>query len=91
MLQRLCMLTPCLVSTLHHLPAVLQTDPRTIPADDPRTHLWSGIDLLILDEAGQAPPELVGASLALARRALVVGDIRQLAPSGLMTNFPIMC
>ena len=80
MLQRLCMLTPCLVSTLHHLPAVLQTDPRTIPADDPRTHLWSGIDLLILDEAGQAPPELVGASLALARRALVVGDIRQLAP-----------
>jgi hypothetical protein len=37
-------------------------------------------DLLIVDEAGQAPPAIATGLFALARRALVVGDVEQLKP-----------
>lgn len=79
-LRRLCMLTPCIVSTLHTLPRLGQLDPRALDPGDPRSTLLGAFDLLIVDEAGQAPPELAGAAFALAKRAAVVGDIRQLAP-----------
>lgn len=78
-LRRLCMLTPCLVSTLHSVPSLCKVQP---PADgDPSMmHRLSLIDLLVVDEAGQASPELAGAALLLAKRAAVVGDLKQLAP-----------
>jgi hypothetical protein len=38
------------------------------------------IDLLIVDEAGQVLPEVAGASFALAKRALVIGDTQQIEP-----------
>ncbi|MBX8508929.1 hypothetical protein K5D34_04375 [Pseudomonas cichorii] len=78
-LRRLCMLTPCLVSTLHNVANCFRFQ---VPnGEDPhRSHLLSTIDLLVIDEAGQASPELAGAALLLARRAAVIGDLKQLAP-----------
>lgn len=78
-LRRLCMLTPCLVSTLHNVPNCFRFQ---VPhGEDPTyAHLLSTIDLLVIDEAGQASPELAGAALLLARRAAVIGDLKQLAP-----------
>lgn len=78
-LRRLCMLLPCLVSTLHSVPNFCEIDP------DPneqaaQSHLFGVIDLLVIDEAGQATPELAGAAIALARRAAVIGDLNQLPP-----------
>jgi len=78
-LRRLCMLTPCLVSTLHNVASCFRFQ---VPhGEDPNhSHLLSIIDLLVIDEAGQASPELAGAALLLARRAAVIGDLKQLAP-----------
>jgi superfamily I DNA and/or RNA helicase len=42
--------------------------------------LIGGIDLLVVDEAGQVAPEVGAASFALAKRAIVVGDIKQIEP-----------
>ncbi len=79
-LRRLCMLTPCLVSTLHTAPQWTQIDDHMKPQEDPRSHVFGLIDLLVVDEGGQALPELAGAAFALAKRAAVVGDLKQLAP-----------
>jgi superfamily I DNA and/or RNA helicase len=43
-------------------------------------HLYDTIDLLVVDEAGQATPDVAGASFALARGALVIGDTEQIEP-----------
>lgn len=43
-------------------------------------YLENEIDLLIIDEAGQVAPEVAGASFALAKRALVIGDVHQIQP-----------
>ncbi|MGI4792837.1 MAG: AAA domain-containing protein, partial [Janthinobacterium lividum] len=79
-LRRLCMLTPCLVSTLHTVPQWAQIDAATTGGEDPRSHVFGLFDLLVVDEAGQAVPELAGAAFALAKTAAVVGDLKQLAP-----------
>lgn len=78
-LRRLCMLTPCLVSTLHSVPSLCAVQPPS-DGDSNMMHRLSLIDLLVIDEAGQASPELAGAALLLARRAAVVGDLKQLSP-----------
>lgn len=76
--RRYAKLTPCFVSTLHTLPGVLRAheggrDGRQVP-------LQEMVDLLVIDEAGQVSPETATASIALARRVLVVGDTEQLQP-----------
>ena len=76
-LKRLVMLTPCLVSTLHSAPRLVEMYDREARASRPG---WRQVDLLVVDEAGQAAPELGAAVLALASRAVVVGDVKQLAP-----------
>lgn len=43
-------------------------------------YLYGQIDLLIVDEAGQVTPEIAGASFALAKRALIIGDTAQIEP-----------
>ena len=65
---RYAMLFPCSVCTFYMLPKV-----GFFPTGD-------GIDLLIVDEAGQAPLVIAAASFARAKRALVVGDIDQIEP-----------
>lgn len=42
--------------------------------------LYDFIDLLIIDEAGQASPEIAGAAFSLAKKSIVVGDTLQIEP-----------
>ncbi|WP_155803423.1 AAA domain-containing protein [Bordetella sp. FB-8] len=76
-LRRLAMLFPCMVSTLHSAPRLLKD------GDSP---MFGFADLLIVDEAGQAAPELGAAVLSLAHQAAVVGDMKQLAPISSVTQ-----
>jgi hypothetical protein len=90
--RRWCMLTPCLVSTAHSLPKHFQyTKPikdaagKTVKdeAGKPQFEhpfLWSYIDLLIVDEAGQVGPHIGAGIFSLAKQSVVVGDIYQIEP-----------
>ncbi len=73
------MLTPCLVSTLHNVSTLGQISP-LVEGDSAIKHSFSLFDLLVIDEAGQASPELAGPALLMAKRAAVVGDLKQLEP-----------
>ncbi|MBO1317683.1 AAA domain-containing protein [Acanthopleuribacter pedis] len=64
-------LTPCLGATTYSVPKFFNL------SDKP---LSGFIDWLIIDEAGQVAPELAGAGIALAKRAVVIGDEYQIAP-----------
>lgn len=69
--ERRAMITPAFVSTLSMLPRFFHRKPGSrVPP----------IDYLIFDEAGQIPVDLGTALTALARRALIVGDRKQLEP-----------
>ena len=83
--QRFAMLTPCFVSTFYMIPKFF-TYSRFIkmlsngkPSFEAPS-LIGGIDLLIVDEAGQVAPEVGAASFALAKKAIVVGDVKQIEP-----------
>ncbi|MGF6758018.1 AAA domain-containing protein [Paraburkholderia sp. GAS42] len=78
-LRRRMMITPCAVSTFAMLPAQLLSYVRGDGKFD-ADYLYDFVDLLIVDEAGQVLPEIAGASFALARKALVIGDTRQIEP-----------
>jgi len=73
--RRWCMLTPCLVSTLHSLPKHFQ-----FWGNNAANYMLEFIDLLIMDESGQVSPHIGAASFSLASRAVVVGDIYQIEP-----------
>ncbi|WP_319773961.1 AAA domain-containing protein [Breoghania sp.] len=77
--KRRMMLTPCAVATFASLPrklSVIRKQNGKFASDS----LYNFIDLLIVDEAGQVLPEVAGASFALAKRALVIGDTQQIEP-----------
>ena len=78
-LKRFAKLTPCFVSTFYMVPSTFMGGAYhdNIWKDIP---LFSEIDLLIVDEAGQALPEVSSASFSLAKRALIVGDTDQIEP-----------
>ncbi|GAA5235072.1 phospholipase [Verticiella sediminum] len=77
--RRRMMLTPCVVLTFFRLPEELKARRREGSgyADQ---YLYDFADLLIVDEAGQVLPEVAGASFALAKQALVIGDTLQIPP-----------
>lgn len=77
--HRRMMLTPCAVSTFASLPSKLSYSRRD-GGEWASEYLYDFVDLLIVDEAGQALPEVAGAAFALAKRALVIGDLRQIEP-----------
>jgi hypothetical protein len=77
--RRRMKLTPCAVSTFYILPELMCARRRD-DGDFVDDYLYDTIDLLIVDEAGQVPPEIGGAAFALARRALVIGDTEQIEP-----------
>ena len=77
--QRRMMLTPCAVATFASLPGKLSCS-RFQRGKFASDSLYNFIDLLIVDEAGQVLPEVAGASFALAKRALVIGDTQQIEP-----------
>lgn len=70
-------LTPMFVMTAYKLPQFFQLWAKE---GEPRPFDLGRIDLLIVDEAGQVDTSVGAAGFALARRALVVGDVQQLAP-----------
>lgn len=78
--RRRMMLTPCIVSTLHSLPAHMTHSVYEGPGQFRPDYLINEIDLLIIDEAGQVAPDVAGASMALAKRVLAIGDIHQIKP-----------
>lgn len=69
--REVAMLTPCLVSTLHSAPRFFNQSFQ---------YLHGFADLLIIDEASQVLPELALPVIALAKKALIVGDSKQLPP-----------
>ena len=72
--RRFAKLAPCMVTNFHMAPSFFTAwQGEDIP-------LWNTIDLLIVDEAGQVAPDVGAGLFALARRALVVGDVHQIAP-----------
>lgn len=78
--HRRMMLTPCAVATFASLPGKM-VHSRYLSVNRYATeYLFNFIDVLIVDEAGQALPEVAGASFALAKRALVIGDTQQIEP-----------
>ncbi|MBF0393419.1 MAG: hypothetical protein HQL38_12140, partial [Alphaproteobacteria bacterium] len=79
-LRHLAQLTPCFVSTLFMLPEHLRCFEPGAPDDAKNPPLFDAVDLLIVDEAGQVSPEVGALPLALAKRALVVGDVHQIEP-----------
>jgi len=74
------MLTPCFVSTFYMLPKWFRATSKKEDAWDNDNPLFEFIDLLLVDEAGQVSPEVGMASFALAKKALVIGDIYQIEP-----------
>lgn len=84
--KRRMMLTPCIVSTLHSLPAHMIH--KRFMGDETfhDDYLIDEIDLLIVDEAGQVSPEVAGASFSLAKKALVIGDNHQIEPVRSLTR-----
>ncbi|MCG7491886.1 AAA domain-containing protein [Vibrio sp. Of14-4] len=78
--RRRMMLTPCIVSTFHSLPSHMTYQAFAGENEFKTEYLTNTVDLLIVDEAGQVSPEVAGASFALAKKALVIGDIYQIEP-----------
>jgi hypothetical protein len=73
------MLTPCFVATFYSLPSRFSGAVRD--SGKILKHPMIGFaDLLVVDEAGQAAPEIAGAAFQMAKRALVIGDVDQIEP-----------
>jgi hypothetical protein len=81
-IRQYCMLAPCIVATFNMLPDLF--DPNRTRSE----YITDLADLLIVDEAGQALPE-VAPIFSLARKAVVVGDVRQLEPIWNIKDWPI--
>ncbi|NDK87984.1 hypothetical protein GYA93_00075 [Gordonia desulfuricans] len=69
-------LTPCFVMTAYQLPKYFKLSRK----GGGHTFDHGRADLLIVDEAGQVDTSVGAAAFAVTKRALVVGDVRQLAP-----------
>lgn len=83
--NRQAMLTPCFVSTFYMAPKFFTFMEFLSMNDNGKKNfdnkpLFDFIDLLIVDEAGQVTPEVGVATFSLAKKALVVGDIKQIEP-----------
>jgi hypothetical protein len=82
--RRYAMLTPCFVSTFYMAPKrftyskAIKKKGKADTWESPP--LLESIDLLIVDEAGQVSPEIGAATFGLAKRAIVVGDTKQIEP-----------
>jgi len=89
--QRQAMLTPCFVSTFYMAPKFFSSFKFFKKGEDGKNifdtpPLFGFIDLLIVDEAGQVSPEVGIATFALAKQAVVVGDVKQIEPVWNITN-----
>ena len=69
-------ISPCVVSTFYMAPKLFEYTCR----DGCKSYNYRLADLLIVDEAGQVSPEIGLPVFALAKEALVVGDVKQIPP-----------
>lgn len=76
-LRRLCMLTPCLVSTVNSVAKLFKLENHSRHHD---IYALNAADLLVMDESGQAQQRLALPLLGLAKRVVAVGDVMQLQP-----------
>ena len=67
---------PCIISTFFRAPKLFEFKHK----DGRRNYNYGFADLLIVDEAGQVSPEIGLPTFALAKKAIVVGDIKQIPP-----------
>lgn len=74
---QIALLSPCMVMTFHSMPNNFRVSGIN---ESKYTYLYNFIDLLIIDEAGQVSPEIATAAFSLAKKALVVGDEKQIPP-----------
>ncbi|CAM3593494.1 hypothetical protein O8E88_002278 [Flavobacterium psychrophilum] len=84
-------LTPCFVSTFYMAPKIFSSFKFFKQGEDGKNifdtpPLFDFIDLLIVDEAGQVSPEVGIATFALAKQAVIVGDVKQIEPVWNITN-----
>lgn len=84
--QRQAMLTPCFVSTFYMAPKFFSYTKGKDGDDWITAPLFDFIDLLIVDEAGQVSPEVGIATFALAKQAIIVGDVKQIEPVWNISN-----
>lgn len=77
MYHRLAMISPCMVMTFFMLPKQFLVYNGN---DKNHYYMYDYIDLLIVDEAGQTSPEIAVLSFALAKKAVIVGDEKQIPP-----------
>lgn len=77
MYHRLAMISPCMVMTFFMLPKQFHAYDGN---DKKQYYMYNYIDLLIVDEAGQISPEIAAPSFSLAKKAVVVGDEKQIPP-----------
>jgi energy-coupling factor transporter ATP-binding protein EcfA2 len=77
--RRYAKLAPCFVSTFYMIPTFFTAWERQDDTwmDIP---LFGEIDLLVVDEAGQALTEVAAAGFAFTKQAVVVGDTDQIEP-----------
>jgi len=89
--KRHAMLTPCFVSTFYMAPKFFSYSMHlgksmegiSIWDNGP---LYEFIDILIVEEAGQVPPEIGVASFSLAKKAIIIGDVNQIEPIWNVSN-----
>lgn len=74
--NRLSMITPCMVMTFYMLPRQFTS----YHDEENKEFLYNFIDTLIVDEAGQVSTEIGACSFSLAKKAIVVGDEKQIQP-----------
>lgn len=83
--KRRAMLTPCFVATFymapsHFLYSQFQGEDENGKGIFEYLPLYNFLDLLIIDEAGQVTPEVSIPVFSLAKKAFVVGDLKQIEP-----------
>lgn len=84
--KRRMKITPCAVMTSYMLPSYFSYSRKIHDNLKKEDYLYDFIDLLIVDEAGQVPPEVAGAGFSLAKKALVIGDTLQIPPISKLTK-----
>lgn len=75
-LRELAMLAPVFVTTSYSVPKLMRNTDRSNLSD----YMYGAADFLIVDEAGQCAAEVGSCSFLFAKKALVVGDVKQLSP-----------
>lgn len=74
------MITPCFISTFHSVAGFVGKKKFYKQDALNKAYELELFDLLLVDEAGQVSPEIGVPAFALAKKAIVVGDTRQIEP-----------